>query len=36
MHSEVAKGFDKENSFGQDSFVAYRRELDAKGSRYRD
>lgn len=36
MRSEVAKGFDEKTSFGQDSFDAYRRELDAKGSRYRD
>jgi ribulose-5-phosphate 4-epimerase/fuculose-1-phosphate aldolase len=36
MQTEVAKGFDEKSSFGQDSFVAYRRELDAKGSRYRD
>jgi ribulose-5-phosphate 4-epimerase/fuculose-1-phosphate aldolase len=36
MRTEVAKGFDEGTSFGQDSFVAYRRELDAKGSRYRE
>lgn len=36
MQSEVAKGFDEKGSFGQDSFEAYRRTLDAKGSRYRD
>ena len=31
MQSEVAKGFGDEASFGQDSFEAYRRALDAKG-----
>jgi hypothetical protein len=36
MQSEVAKGFGEEGSFGQDSFEAYRRALDAKGSRYWD
>ena len=36
MQSEVAKGFDETTSFGQDSFEAYRRALDAKESRYRD
>ncbi|MCJ9699989.1 class II aldolase/adducin family protein [Bradyrhizobium sp. SHOUNA76] len=36
MQSEVAKGFDEKTAFGQDSFEAYRRALDAKGSRYRD
>jgi hypothetical protein len=36
MQSEVAKRFDEKGSFGQDSFDAYRRALDAKGSRYRD
>jgi ribulose-5-phosphate 4-epimerase/fuculose-1-phosphate aldolase len=36
MNTEVAKGFDENKSFGQDSFDAYLRELDAKGSRYRD
>jgi len=36
MQSEVAKGFDEKTPFGQDSFEAYRRALDAKGSRYRD
>lgn len=36
MQSEVAKGFDEKTSFGQDSFEAYRRALDAKGARYRD
>lgn len=36
MQSEVAKGFDEKASFGQESLEAYRRELDARGSRYRD
>lgn len=36
MQAEVAKGFDETTAFGQDSFDAYRRELDANGSRYRD
>ena len=33
MQSEVAKGFGEKASFGQDSFEAYRRALDAKGAR---
>ena len=36
MQSEAVKGFGEEGSFGQDSFEAYRRALDAKGSRYWD
>jgi hypothetical protein len=36
MQAEVAKGFNEKAAFGQDSFEAYRRALDAKGSRYRD
>jgi ribulose-5-phosphate 4-epimerase/fuculose-1-phosphate aldolase len=36
MQSEVAKGFDEKTSFGEDSFLAYRRELDARKSPYRD
>lgn len=36
MQSEVAKGFDEKASFGEDSFLACRRELDARGSRYRE
>jgi hypothetical protein len=36
MQGEVAKGFDEKASFGKDSFEAYRRALDAKGSRYWD
>lgn len=36
MQSELAKGFDEKTSFGSDSFLAYRRELDAKKSPYRD
>lgn len=36
MQSEVAKGFDEKASFGEDSFLAYRRELDARKAPYRD
>ena len=36
MQSEVAKGFDEKASFGEDSLLAYRRDLDARKVPYRD
>ena len=36
MRSEVARGFDEKAAFGEDALAAYRRDLDAKGARYRE